>query len=292
MENKSTEPLVYIVLVNYNGYRDTVSCLQSLEKIRYSNYRIILVDNCSEDRDKITADPYISSRARVILAPANDGFSSGNNYGIREALQDGAEYVLLLNNDTEVTSDFLNILVETAQSDPAIGITTGNIYYHSKPDTLWYCAGAYDRHRGTTQMCTKNTQTGTEEVSFICGCLMLLRAEMLNRIGLLEEDFFLYSEDTELCCRAQDAGWKLVWNGSAAIYHKVSTSTGENSPLQQYYLIRNNLYMAKEYCEKPAFCYARRFLHSCKEILRGRYHLKPLLRAYQDFSRGIKGKSF
>lgn len=292
MENKSTEPLVYIVLVNYNGYRDTVSCLQSLQKIRYSNYKVILVDNCSGDRDRIFQDPYISSRARVILAPANDGFSSGNNYGIREALQDGAEYVLLLNNDTEVTPDFLNILVETAQSDPTIGIATGNIYYHSKPDTLWYCAGAYDRRRGTTQMCTKNTCTGTEEVSFVCGCLMLLRTHMLSQIGLLEEDFFLYSEDTELCCRAQNAGWKLVWNGSAAIYHKISTSTGENSPLQQYYLIRNNLYMAKEYCEKPAACYIRRFLHSCKAILRGRYQLKPLLRAYQDFSKGIKGKSF
>ena len=284
------EPLVYIVIVNYNGYDDTIECIKSLKDIQYSNYKIVLVENASKDKEKIQSNSFINENAIVLFSDINGGFSAGNNIGIEYALNAGADYVLLLNNDTAVDKDFLNSLVEIGESDSSIGIVTGDIYYYFDKTKLWYSNGRYDRGSGITQMCVK-TEKMKNNVSFACGCLMLLKRKMLEEIGLLEDLFFLYSEDTEYCCRAIDSGWGIVWTSESKIYHKISVSTGENSDFQQYYLTRNNLVLTKMYGKRRLYGYIKRLWYCLKDILKGRSNIGPVWFAYVDFVKMKYGKT-
>lgn len=283
--------MVCIVLVNYNGYQDTVECIKSLKKIAYSNYKIILVDNNSQDVEKLKSDTWLNENAEVLCSEQNLGFSGGNNMGIRYAQRYHPSYVLLLNNDTEVETQFLEHLVNVAEQDEKIGIVTGKIYYHSHPEELWYCGGNYNCAKGFTNTMVCVDKKEPCDVSFVTGCLMLIRNKCFEKCGLLREDFFLYSEDTEYGCRVLRNGYRLVWTPDAIIYHKVSASTGNNSKFQQYYLVRNNLYMISYFGTRKLYAYLYRAYCCMKEILKGNYQLRPVLDAYIDFIKGQIGRS-
>ena len=281
---------VYIILVNYNGYEDTKACVNSLKKINYDNFHIVIVENASKDVQIMKTDLFLNENATILFSEKNDGFSSGNNIGIKYALENNADYILLLNNDTVVDCDFLKHLVELMENNTKAGIVTGDIYYYKDQERLWYSNGKYDRKNGTTQMCCKTAELSLK-VSFACGCLMLLNVEMIKQIGMLEDLFFLYSEDTEYCCRAIDSGWDILWTKKCKIYHKISASTGENSDFQQYYLTRNNLILAKKYGNRPVVCYMKTLWRCIKDIIKKRCHIGPVRAAYVDFFRGVSGKT-
>ena len=128
------EPKVSIILVNYNGYQDTIECLKSLKELEYHNYEVIIVENGSKDYEKVKNDRFLNDNAIVILEKENGGFSAGNNIGIKYALENGTDYVFLLNNDTTIDKNAIKYLVEIAENDNKVGIATGNIYYYSQPD--------------------------------------------------------------------------------------------------------------------------------------------------------------
>lgn len=283
-------PKVYIILVNYNGIADTKECLKSLQNITYPNYDVIIVDNASKDHDALMQDKEIQNNAILIFSKYNNGFSDGNNQGIAYALNHNADYVLLLNNDTIVEKDFLEALVSTAEKHSDAGIVTGNIFYYSQPDMLWYSNGSFDKKTCITEM-VHPTEYEETKITFACGCLMLIKASVLQQIGMLSDKFFLYSEDTDFCCRVAKEGYQLYWTKKSVIYHKVSASTINNSDFQQYYLVRNNLLMIEQYSTNHMKSYFLRFLLCFKDLIKKRVSFHCLLDALSDFHKKQYGRS-
>ena len=186
------EPLVYIILINYNGFKDTVECIQSLKRISYTNYRILVVDNCSPKQPDREDIEYIKENSIWIDGKYNRGFSGGNNLGIKYALEHGADYILLLNNDTTVEPDFLKLLVETAGSRPDAGLICGKILYYTDPDRIWFAGGSFNER--TAMPChhlndeiNQDNSDRTEEITFATGCLWLLPKNTIEKIGFMDE---------------------------------------------------------------------------------------------------------
>lgn len=287
------EPSVAIILVNYNGYDDTVECVKSLLNITYRNYRIYIVDNCSSDADKIRSDSFLNEHSKIMYSNQNLGFSGGNNIAIQDALENDYEYIVMLNNDTTVEPEFLGALVDIAEKDRSIGVVTGKIYFYYKRENVWSAGGTYDRNTGLTVQYSgpENKSFDVEkEITFATGCLQMIPSSVVKKVGLMDEGYFLYSEDSDYCQRIIDAGYKLMYTPKSVIYHKVSASTGDRSPMQQRYMMRNNLYMIKRYSPTPMKAYLKISWQMFKHIVRGRRNLKPTVEGYMDFIKGRVGK--
>lgn len=228
METQS--PSVAVIIVNWNRRDDTLECLDSLTKLTYPNWRAILVDNGSTDGSaRAVRDRYPD--VKVIESPVNLRFAGGNNLGLKDVLEEGGDYCLLLNNDATVESDFLNHLVEAASFDQSVGLVGPKILYHHRPDVIWFAGGVlkpawgYVRHFGLRQV-DDGRFDEQRQVSFLTGCCLLIRRDVIDRVGLLDEGFYLYSEDADYCLRSMKAGYKLIYEPKARIYHKVSKSSG------------------------------------------------------------------
>ncbi len=231
-ENDMTHshPKTAIIIVNWNRKDDTLECLASLQRILYPNSRIILVDNGSTDG---SADA-VAERfpdVHLIRSQTNLRFAGGNNLGLREVLRADDDYALLLNNDTIVAPDFLDRLVEAAEEDEHIGMAGPKILYYDRREVIWFAGGVirpawgYVRHFGLR--CVDDGRFDRRrEVSFLTGCCLLIRRRVLEDIGLLDEGFYLYSEDADYCLRARKAGYRLIYQPEARVYHKVSRSAG------------------------------------------------------------------
>src|SRR5680860_124040 len=241
--------MVYIILLNWNNEEDTLECIKSLEKITYSDCKIIVVDNGSEEKSiqKIRNEfPKLS----IIQNESNLGFAGGNNIGIKYAFANAADYVLLLNNDTTVKKDFLTKLVETGESEQKIGLLGSKIFFYSEQNRIWSAGGKINwlKNKGThigLDQIDKGQYDKTKEVDYLTGCCLLIKREVIERIGTLEEDYFLYYEDTDFSLRAQNAGYKCIYVPESKIYHKISRSTNPGSDSYIYYHVRNGLVMAK-----------------------------------------------
>ena len=283
---------VGIILVNYNGYEDTVECLKSLQKINYKNFVVIVVDNASTKAPTDTQIEYIRNNSIYYQTNSNLGFSGGNNVGIKIAKENDCSFVLLLNNDTTVEPDFLDELMSAQSTHKNTGIVTGKIYYYAK-DKIWSAGGKYNRNTGvTSQFGGKDSKEFNKSgfITFATGCLMLIPMKVIKEVGYLAESYFLYSEDTDYCQRVIDADFNIYYCASSIIYHKVSASVGNMSAMQERYMMRNNLYMIQKYGKLKPFTYLYFFLHTSKDILRGRNHLKPVLIGTSDFFHHKKGK--
>lgn len=236
-------PYVFVVLVNWNNARDTIDCIKSLESVSYGDFEVIVVDNGSTDgstEDISQAFP----ETTIIRNNKNLGFAGGNNPGIKFALDKGADYVLLLNNDTVVAPDFIARMVELAELSPAIGIVSPKIYYFSEPDRLWFAGGVIDLWRGNTRHLgdleiDKGQCDSVQDVDFVSGCAMLVKRKVIEDIGMLYEPMFLYYEDSDFCARSRRAGYRIVMAPEGKIWHKVSSTTGRIKDLQYYYGTRN-----------------------------------------------------
>jgi GT2 family glycosyltransferase len=242
---------VTIIVLNWNGLNDTLDCLESLDQLDYQNYKVVVVDNGSVDGSV----PVIRQRfpgVTIIENGENLGYAGGNNVGLRYAMAQGADYALLLNNDTVVDPAFLRILVDAAEADPAVGVAGPTIYYHERPDVIWSAGGAIDWQRGgSTRMVGLDErdegQFGAEPrtVDFVTGCAMLIRRTVMEKAGLLDERFFAYYEETEWCVRVARAGYKILHIPLARMWHKISPSAQADSPLVHYYMTRNRLLFLK-----------------------------------------------
>lgn len=241
--------MVAIILVNYNGADDTIDCIKSLSEIKDIEYEIVVVDNCSTDNSVDILKKYQEIYTFTLLqAEFNNGFSSGNNIGIEYAKN--ADYYLLLNNDTVVKPDFLKKLIEEFQKNPKCGATISKILYYSQPDTIWYAGGSFNPKTARSEHYHFNEKNDINDalpkkVTFASGCCLCVSKELIERIGLLNEDFFLYEEDAEFCYRITEAGFEIIYVPDSIIYHKVSASTGQGSPMSQYYTVRNKYYLIR-----------------------------------------------
>lgn len=222
-------PKVSIIIVNWNGKADTLECLQSLRQLDYSTYEILVIDNASSD-DSIHWIQQQFPEVMVLQNAENLGFAEGNNVGIRYALTSGSQYVLLLNNDTIVAPEFLTALVDVGECHPDVGMLNPAIYTYPTKD-VWFLAGKIDWNNGVTQHVTERHECpaafGKDALiatDYVTGCALLVKAEAIRQIGMLDTRFFAYYEDTDWSVRCQKAGWKTVVVPEAKIWHKVSAT--------------------------------------------------------------------
>ena len=224
---------VSIILLNYNTSNDLIECINSLDKIKYPNYEIIIVDNCSSETEIRKLNSYFEKRMDCIFIKNNEnsGFAGGNNLGIKYALDNKTDYILLLNSDTLVNEDFLNILVDTAEKDKEnIAMVTGKILYYPEVNKIWYGGGYIDwkkftgKHYGEGEYDNKQYDE-IKSITFSSGCLMLINVS-LNFDKYLPEEYFMYYEDVDYCARILENGYKIIYNPSAVIYHKIGSSSG------------------------------------------------------------------
>lgn len=248
--------MVSVVLVNYRQAALTEAAVSSLRRNSSGvDIQVIVVDNASGDGsvERLRA---ACADCVVLDAGTNRGFSAGSNIGIRRAIADGAEAVLLLNNDTEVEQGFLLPLLDAVRGGRTIA--TPKIVFADAPDRVWYGGGHVDWNRGGFYHETEPKDADMpRDVTFASGCCLLLPASFFGECGLLDESFFLYYEDAELCMRAQRAGFRIRYEPRSVVRHKVGASTGgELSPLAVYYGTRNRLEVLRRFgFPKRAFAY-------------------------------------
>ena len=240
-------PKVSIIILNWNGLEDTVECLESLEKITYPNYEIVVIDNGSEGNDTDVLEEKYKDYIKVIRNKENLGFAEGNNVAIREIIKKGeSKYILLLNNDTTVEPDFLDKLVNCAQRYPKAGSIQPKLIWVFYPKLLDSAGLEYSRtgagfDRGKFQPIEKYNQE--EEILAGCGAALLCRVEALEDIKIDNEyfdtDFFATYEDFDLGFRLRWAGWKAWYCPKSIVYHFRGKTVGVRSKFTAYYRTRN-----------------------------------------------------
>lgn len=254
---RPSKPNVTIVILNWNGRDDTLACLESVEKIAYPDFRVIVVDNGSAD-DSVAAIRAAFPKVELIETGANLGFSGGNNVGIKRALELGADYVLLLNNDTVVDPGLLDAFVAAARRFPDAGVFSAKIYFHAEPNRIWYAGARWNSATARFEQVGEGVlDDGLRfstvcETDYACGCAFFVPAARLREIGLLDDKFFLYFEETDWCYRAREAGYPSIYVPEARLWHKISVSFGgEGSPLALYFQTRNRLLWARRHAALP-----------------------------------------
>ncbi|TSA24092.1 MAG: glycosyltransferase family 2 protein [Bacteroidetes bacterium] len=249
-------PLVSIVAVNYDHPEVTCDFIESLHKITYPNFEVIIVDNKSpNDNPALIKERF----PNVILYEShiNWGFAGGNNQGIMRAK---GEYVLLLNNDTIVDPHFLEPLVEKLETDPHIGAVSPKIRFYYDPKIIQF-AGFYPINRYTVRNAAvgyREKDTGQydmdSETAYAHGAAMMVPMRVIKEIGLMSYIFFLYYEEADWSYRIKKAGYKIWYVANSLVYHKESVSTGKLSILKTYYLTRNRLvFMRRNICGKDFY---------------------------------------
>lgn len=262
-------PLTYIIVLTWNGWEDTEECLKSLNLVLEEGIRAVVVDNGSTDGtpEKVRSQfPGIE----VVENGSNLGFPAGNNVGIRKALDEGASYVILLNNDTVVDRDFARELEAAAGRDPRIGLVTSKIFYNDRPNVIWFAGGDFSTWTGrSTHAGFGESDRGqfdtVEDIGRPCGCSLLATRAFIENVGLMDEDLFLYGEEIEWVLRARRQGYRCVLAPRSKVWHKVSSgSGGARSGNNLYYYIRNMLYILNKHapCRTRLLAQARKLLVS------------------------------
>ncbi len=239
-------PPVTIIILNWNGADDTLACLTSVTHLDYPSYEAVVIDNGSTD-GSVSLIRERFPNVTLIETGQNLGYAGGNNIGLRYALRRGSEYILLLNDDAEVTPNLLHLLVKALQADRQAGVAGPTIYYYDAPEVIWSAGGALDRRYGKSWMIGLNErdhgQFGTQPraVDFVTGCALLARAKAIREAGLLDERFFMYYEETEWCIRIARSGYRVLHVPAARVLHKISPHAQADSPFVRYYMTRNHL---------------------------------------------------
>lgn len=237
---------VWVVIVSWNSYQDTADCLGSLASASWSDLQVVLVDNGSTDG---SGERLASGFPAVIhlRSQENLGFAAGSNLGIRAALDGGADFICLLNNDTVVDPGFIEPLVMRAGETSAAAIIGGKILYDEPEDIIWYAGGRIDRHRGFTSHRGQDAPDAPvfNEPAFtdyVTGCLFFTRASLYEELGLLDESYFMYCEEVDFCLRARRAGYRCFYEPGSVIRHRVSRAMGgAYRPVFYYFQTRNLL---------------------------------------------------
>jgi GT2 family glycosyltransferase len=275
------KPKVAIVVLNWNGYHYTKACVESLERITWPNYEILIVDNGSTDgsAQKLRED---FPRHQVLANPANLGFARGHNVGIRRALAGGADYVLLLSNDFVVAPGFLEPAVALAQSDAKIGMIGGKIYLLEKPGCLWYAGGRVSRLRGMAKVYgahekDRGQHDRVRRISFVSGAKMLIKRAVLENVGLLPEEYFFGIEEWDYSVAVRRAGYTLYYVPGFVSHHKVGGSYDQARPKYLYGWWRGRLIFQEKYC--PIGFAAWKWGCLLGHLVLGRWRLSGLSRA-------------
>lgn len=247
MQPRNYHPLVYVIVLNWNNWSDTLECVESVLKATYPNLSIMIVDNGSTDESvQVLSERFPNLPLLRIME--NRYFAGGNNIAIDKAVATGANYIMLLNNDTVVHPDFLNSLVAAMEADPSIAAVGGTLYFY-EGEGLIQSAGSYINFMtghtyslGYGEM-DINQFVESRKVDYICGAAILLRSKALKRVGLLDESFMLYCEDVDWCLRAKKKGFGVMFIPNSRVVHKESVSARTVKPLVAFLKIRNLIWL-------------------------------------------------
>lgn len=288
-------PEVDIILVNYRQSRLTIECVSSIKKSTFKNIKVIIVDNCSGDGscERLTAKYANDTDVVVLCAMVNEGFSAGNNIGIIYALDNKADYIMLLNNDTIIACDMIEKLIAFANDST---VTTPKIYYFKERNRIWYAGGEYNRftgsvtHFGINQF-DSDKYDNSRKVTYASGCCVLISSKIVKRIGLLSEEYFMYGEDLDYVLRLENNGISIFYVSDAKLWHKVGASS-VNSKLNIYYDTRNRFIIFHKY----HFCVMAKWIFFTKILLLSMRGImlntndRYFVSAFIDYKHGIKGK--
>lgn len=264
-----------VIVLNWNNPSDTLRCLRSLADIERTDYEVIVVDNGSSD-DSAALVRRRHPTIRQLETGCNLGYAGGNNVGIRYALAVGAQNICILNNDVTVEPNFLEPLLATLRSQQNCGIVTPLIAEAgSESGCVWALGSTLDRR---TAAVTRNLagapvrywqQQPSFEVQIASGAAMLIKREVLERVGLMDEGYFLYYEEVDWSLRVRQAGYQIVAVPSSIVYHKVSASLGKSSPVVDYYMLRNHLRLIMHQFSEPrrSYLWIRVFLRNLFTIV-------------------------
>jgi GT2 family glycosyltransferase len=263
-ETNNADPLVGCVIVNWNGWQDTVACLDALRSIEYSRLLIVVVDNGSTD-DSVARIQAAHPAIRVLATCKNLGFSGGNNAGIREVMRHEVKYVWLLNNDTQPAPGVLRELVRTAEADSKLGAVGSVLRYASAPENIQAWGGGWiNLWNGYASHATAPPKPG-RSLDFLTAASMLVRRKTLEDVGLMDDRFFLYWEDAELCFRFRKNGWGLAVAPHAIVLHKVNASTRKETSATDLHFTSSALRFLSQHSPVPllsSFLFlSRRVLH-------------------------------
>jgi len=286
---------VSLVIINWNRPKDTLECLKSVEKSNIDRFKlqIITVDNNSSDNSveliikeltRIKKRSGITSE--IIVNDKNLGFAEGNNVGMRHAVNHGADYVLLLNNDTVVDKNLIKNLLQAAKKYPHAGAISPKIYFakgfefhkkryaaKEKGKVIWYAGGDFDwgnvygTNHGVDKV-DKGQFEKSKETDFATGACVLFPTKALKEVGYLNANYFMYFEDVQLSLRMKNRGWRIMYAPKAFLWHKVSQSSKIGSNLNDYYLTRNRLIFGMRYADMRARIAL--YKESLRFILKGR----------------------
>ena len=299
---------VSVVILNWNGWQDTLECLKSMEKLVLPNISLetIIVDNASTNNSIKEINTYIRTKSHISLVEnsTNLGFAAGNNVGIKKAFNSGANYILILNNDTIVDKNLIKVLVAFMEENPKAGAASPKMYFakgfefhkdrYKKDDlgkVIWYAGGDFDwnnvygSNHGVDEV-DSGQFNEPQETTFGSGACLFLRGSVVQKVGMFDERYFLYLEDTDLCMRIRNAGFKIYMVPSAHLWHKVSQSSSIGSNLNDYFITRNRLLFGATYATLRANIAL--FRESIRFLFSGRLWQKKGVQDYylRKFGRG------
>lgn len=296
-----SDPYVVSVILNTNRRDDTLACLASLSRSSYAHHSEIVLDNHSSD-GSVEAIQRQFPLAKIVPIADNQGYAGNNNVGIRLALEFGADWVFVLNEDTVLDGDCLERLVEIGEGDARIGILGPMVYHFDEPDTIQSGGGILGPYWESIHLAKDEPDRGqlreAHEVEWVSGCAILVRRAAIEQAGMIDARFFYYWEETEWCLRIGKAGWKIVHVPAAKIWHKGVQRNYSPKPSVMYYGTRNRLLMYQKH--RAPF---KVWLHALGETLRTlvswsvrpkwrdkRAHRDAMWHGLLDFLRGRWGK--
>jgi hypothetical protein len=262
----TTQPYVITVILNTNRRADTLECLASLAQSIYRNHKAIVLDNHSTD-GSVQAIQANYPAVEIIELTDNRGYAGNNNVGITAALAQKADWVFVLNEDTVLASECLTQMIKVAESDPKIGIIGPMVYHHNEPDVIQSAGGRFGPYWDSIHIGQNEPDRGQFKaphvVDWISGCGILVRRAVIEQVGMLDERYFYYWEETEWCLRAGRAGWRVMHAPAAKLWHKGVQRDYRPKASVTYYATRNRfLTLAKH--RAPL----RVWVHAWTQILR------------------------
>lgn len=277
-----SEPLVVTVILNTNRRDDTLACLESLAQSSYPNHRALVLDNSSTD-GSVEAILTHFPEVEILALKENLGYAGNNNVGIRAALEAGAEWVFVLNEDTILDRHCLERLVAVGESNSAIGVVGPMVYHHDEPTVIQSAGGRISRHWQSFHIAQNQADRGQipapHLVEWITGCSIMVRRAAIEQAGVIDERFFYYWEETEWCLRIGRHGWRVVHVPQAHLWHKGVQRDYRPGPSVTYYNTRNRFLMMAKH-RAPLSAWLAAWLQVVRTLTS--WSIKPRWRAMRD----------
>lgn len=289
---------IFVIILNYNGGKDLLKTIQSIVDSSYENLEIVLVDNNSADDSLSLArqgvmtpcsDEEKLSQIHFIENEKNLGFGAGNNVGIKFAFENEADYIFLLNNDALVQKNTISNLIEFIKNERNVGLVSPVIYFDLNYKKVWFCGGkinwwkmrAEHYDSGRVQACLNPIET-----EYVTGCAMLISREVFEKVGLFDENIFLYYEDTDLSLRVKNAGLRNLIVSNSKVFH--AEKSEENQSEKIYWLVLSGIYFFKKHAKgfRGVYLSTYLFLRKFKNFLDVKFRSNDInlavRRAYKD----------